>query len=42
MQADGEAKKTMDVALNLKRKGLDSAFIAKTIGLSLSEVQRLD
>jgi predicted transposase/invertase (TIGR01784 family) len=39
---EGREEKGLEVARNLKREGLDSAFIARTTGLSLSEVERLD
>ena len=38
----GEAKKAHETAQNMKREGLDSAFIAKMTGLSVSEIERLD
>ena len=31
----------VEIAQNMKREGLDSAFIAKMTGLSLSEIERL-
>jgi predicted transposase/invertase (TIGR01784 family) len=38
---EGEARKAHETAQNLKREGLDSAFIARMTGLSVSEVERL-
>jgi predicted transposase/invertase (TIGR01784 family) len=39
---EGEAKKARETAQNMKREGLDSAFIAKMTGLPLSEIERLN
>ena len=41
-EAIGEARKARETAQNMKREGLDSAFIAKMTGLSVSEIERLD
>jgi len=37
----GEERKARETAQNLKREGLDVAFIARMTGLSVSEVERL-
>jgi predicted transposase/invertase (TIGR01784 family) len=41
-EARGEIKGRIATARNLKQEGLDSAFIAKMTGLSLSEIEKLD
>jgi len=38
----GETQKAVDIARNLKKEGLDPILIAKTTGLSLDEIARLD
>jgi predicted transposase/invertase (TIGR01784 family) len=41
-EARGEMKGKIATALNMKREGLDSTFIAKMTGLPLAKVERLD
>jgi predicted transposase/invertase (TIGR01784 family) len=40
-KAEGKAERNIEIARNLKKKGLDAAFIAETTGLSLDEIERL-
>jgi predicted transposase/invertase (TIGR01784 family) len=40
--AEGETKKARETAQNMQREGLDSAFIAKMTGLSVSEIEQLN
>ena len=40
-RAEGRAERNIEIARNLKEKGLDAALIAETTGLSLAEVKRL-
>ena len=39
--AEGEAKRNIEVARNLKRLGASASMIAEATGLSVSEVERL-
>ncbi|GHT31806.1 hypothetical protein FACS1894214_3400 [Planctomycetales bacterium] len=39
--AEGEAKRSAEVARNLKRMGLKPADIAKATGLSVSDIEKL-
>ena len=39
--AEGEAKKSFEIAKNLLGKGMDLSFICEVTGLSAEEVQRL-
>ncbi|MCL2117933.1 MAG: hypothetical protein FWH27_05845, partial [Planctomycetaceae bacterium] len=41
-KAEGEIQKAIDIARNLKKKGLDADFIAETTGLSPEEIEQLD
>jgi len=40
-RTEGRAEEKIEIARNLKRKGLDDALIAETTGLSLSEIKKL-
>jgi predicted transposase/invertase (TIGR01784 family) len=39
---DGETKKAIEIAKNMKTKGLDTALIAEMTGLSAEEIERLN
>ena len=39
---EGEANKAIEIARNLKNKGLGTTLIAETTGLSLTEIERLE
>jgi predicted transposase/invertase (TIGR01784 family) len=41
-EARGEANKALEIAQNMKEKGLDAILIAETTGLSLAEIKRLE
>ena len=41
-RAEGEVQKTMDIARNMKKDGVDLSFITKYTGLSPDEISRLD
>jgi predicted transposase/invertase (TIGR01784 family) len=41
-EARGETNKALEIARNLKAKGLDATLIAETTGLSLDEIKRLE
>ena len=40
-KAEGEKQKAIDIAKNMKKKGLDSVLIAEMTGLSPEEIKRL-
>jgi predicted transposase/invertase (TIGR01784 family) len=40
-RAEGEMRKAVEIARNMKQKGLESSLIAEVTGLSLAEIKRL-